>query len=138
MLSGMPEVPWQEQVAYYRRWAAEYDATSYGDLPRANRRIAALVGQLHPEGDLLEIACGTGIWTRHLVTCARSVTAIDAAPEMIALARQRVTGKRVTFLTADVLGWTPPQRFGRHTITRTRPGLPSRPPSAYCHASSPR
>ena len=78
MLSGMPEMPWREQVAYYRRRAAEYDVTSYGDLPRANRRIAALIGQLHPEGDVLEIACGTGIWTRHLATCARSVTAIDA------------------------------------------------------------
>ena len=111
MLSGIPEMPWREQVAYYRRRAAEYDVTSYGDLPRANRRIAALIGQLHPEGDVLEIACGTGIWTRHLATCARSVTAIDAAPEMIALARQRVTGARVTFLAADVLDWTPPQRF---------------------------
>jgi hypothetical protein len=86
MLSGMPAMPWQEQVAYYRSRAAEYDMTSYGDLARADRRIAALVGQLHPGGDLLELACGTGLWTRHLATSTRSVTAIDAAPEMIALA----------------------------------------------------
>ena len=85
--------------------------TSYEDLPRASRRIAALVGELQPGGDLLEIACGTGIWTRHLVTYARSVTAIDAAPEMIALARQRVTGRRVIFQAADVLEWSPPRRF---------------------------
>jgi len=111
MLAGMSEVPWHEQVAYYRHRAAEYDVTSYGNLPRANRRIAALVGQLHPRGDVLEIACGTGIWTRHLVTHARSVTAIDAAPEMIALACRRVSGQRLTFLAADVLDWTPPQRF---------------------------
>ena len=110
MLSGMPEMPWREQVAYYRRRAAEYEVTSYGDLPRADRRIAALVAQLHPGGDVLEVACGTGVWTRHLVANARSVTAIDAAPEMIALARRRMTG-RVTFLAADVLDWTPPQRF---------------------------
>jgi 2-polyprenyl-3-methyl-5-hydroxy-6-metoxy-1,4-benzoquinol methylase len=104
-------MPWQEQVAYYRRRAAEYDVTSYQDLPAADRRIAALVGQMHPGGDLLEIACGTGLWTCHLVSCADSVTAIDAAPEMIALARQRVTGGKVTFVTADILDWTPPQRF---------------------------
>jgi len=111
MLSGMARTLWDEQIAYYRRRAAEYDATSYGDLQSAGRRIAALAGQLHPEGDLLEIACGTGIWTGQLATYARTVTAIDAAPEMIAVARRRVTGKKVTFLDADVLHWTPPQRF---------------------------
>ncbi len=104
-------MPWQEQVAYYRARAAEYDVTSYGDLPTADRRIAALAGQLHPDGDVLEIACGTGIWTRHLAACARTVTAIDAAPEMIALARRRVTSATVTFLAADVLDWVPPRRF---------------------------
>jgi SAM-dependent methyltransferase len=87
----MPDGLWREQVAYYRRRAAEYDATSYGDLASANTRIAALVDQLHPAGDVLEIACGTGMWTQHLAAYARAVTAIDAAPEMIALARQRVT-----------------------------------------------
>ena len=53
-------------MAYYRRRAAEYDLTSYEDVPRADRRIATLLAQLRPEGDILEIACGTGIWTRHL------------------------------------------------------------------------
>ena len=107
----MPRPPWQAQVAYYRRRAAEYDLTSYADVPRADRRIGSLIGQLRPEGDVLEIACGTGIWTRHLAACARSLTALDAAPEMIALARQRVADPRVTFLTADVLDWVPPRRF---------------------------
>jgi trans-aconitate methyltransferase len=60
---------------------------------------------------VLEIACGTGIRTWHLAACARSVTALDAAPQMIALARQRVVGQAVTFVAADVLGWTPPRRF---------------------------
>jgi SAM-dependent methyltransferase len=111
MLSGMPQTPWQEQVAYYRHRAAEYDLTSYGDVARADRRIASLLGGTRPEGDVLEIACGTGIWTRHLAGRARRLTAIDAAPEMIALARQRVSGASVTFVTADVLDWVPPRRF---------------------------
>ena len=108
---GLPQPPWQAQVAYYRRRAAEYDLTSYADVPRADRRIGSLIGQLRPEGDALEIACGTGIWTRHLAACARSLTALDAAPEMIALARQRVAAPRVTFLAVDVLDWVPPRRF---------------------------
>jgi SAM-dependent methyltransferase len=111
MLVGVAEDLWHEQVAYYRHRAAEYDVTSYGDLPGAERRVAAIAGRLQPAGDVLEIACGTGMWTRHLLTCARTVTAIDAAPEMIAAARQRVPAGAVTFRVADVLGWIPPQRF---------------------------
>lgn len=111
MLSGMPLTPWQAQVAYYRRRAAEYDLTSYEDVPRADRRIESLIGQIRPAGDVLEIACGTGLWTRHLAACARSLTALDAAPEMVALARQRVTHAGVTFVVADVLDWVPAQRF---------------------------
>jgi 2-polyprenyl-3-methyl-5-hydroxy-6-metoxy-1,4-benzoquinol methylase len=111
MLSGMSEPFLREQMAYYAARAAEYDMTSYGNPASADRRIARLVSDLHPGGDLLEIACGTGIWTRHLAACARSVTAIDAAPEMITLARRRVADETVTFLAADVLQWTPPRRF---------------------------
>jgi demethylmenaquinone methyltransferase/2-methoxy-6-polyprenyl-1,4-benzoquinol methylase len=107
----MSDVPWREQVTYYRRRAAEYDATSYGDLTRANTRIAAVVDQLRPAGDVLEIACGTGLWTQHLTARARTVTALDAAPEMIALARRRLPGGNVTFRVTDVLDWVPRRRF---------------------------
>ena len=107
----MPQTPWQAQVAYYRHRAQEYDLTSYEDVPRADRRIEALLDQLRPGGDILEIACGTGIWTRHLAARSRSLTALDAAPEMIALARERVTDDRVTFVAADVLDWLPLRRY---------------------------
>jgi demethylmenaquinone methyltransferase/2-methoxy-6-polyprenyl-1,4-benzoquinol methylase len=107
----MTAMPWQEQIAYYSARAGEYEVTSYRDVHGADRRIAALVGRLRPAGDLLEIACGTGMWTRHLADGAVTVTAVDAAPEMIALARERVTGGNVAFVTADILTWTPPRRF---------------------------
>jgi 2-polyprenyl-3-methyl-5-hydroxy-6-metoxy-1,4-benzoquinol methylase len=100
-------------VAYYAARAAEYDITSYGNLASADRRIARLVSDFHPGSDLPEITCGD----RNLDPapgCTRpSVTAIDAAPEMISLARRRVTGEMVTFLADDVLSWSgpPPRRF---------------------------
>jgi len=33
MLSGTTAMPWQEQIAYYRARAAEYDMTYYGTCP---------------------------------------------------------------------------------------------------------
>jgi len=105
----MSDPLWREQVAYYRRRAGEYDATAYGDLPDADERLAALVDRLRPSGDVLEVACGTGMWTRHLAAHARTLTAVDTAPEMVAVARRRAPS--ATFLVADVLDWTPPRHW---------------------------
>jgi demethylmenaquinone methyltransferase/2-methoxy-6-polyprenyl-1,4-benzoquinol methylase len=39
------------------------------------------------------------------------VTAVDAAPEMLSRARERVAGLDVEFLQADLFDWQPPRRF---------------------------
>ena len=39
------------------------------------------------------------------------MTAIDAAPQALAIARERVSAGNVTFEAADVFAWTPPGRF---------------------------
>jgi ubiquinone/menaquinone biosynthesis C-methylase UbiE len=83
-----------DQVGYYRRRASEYDATAYGDVEAARTRIARLVAEMRPAGRVLEIACGTGLWTAEIASIADAVTALDAAPETIAIARARV-GERV-------------------------------------------
>ena len=99
------------QVAYYRRRAREYDVTAYGDLDAARARITRIVAALRPAGNVLEIACGTGVWTGALAEAAATVTAIDAAPEAIDIARGRVTAANVTFEVADVFSWNAPARF---------------------------
>jgi demethylmenaquinone methyltransferase/2-methoxy-6-polyprenyl-1,4-benzoquinol methylase len=98
-----------EQVAYYRRRAGEYDATSYGDVEAARQRIARIVAEMGPAGRVLEIACGTGMWTPALAAHAATVTAIDTAPEVIEIARERVVDAH--FEVADVFSWTPGTRF---------------------------
>lgn len=64
------------QAAYYRRRAGEYDATAYGDVESARARIGRLVAEMQPTGSVLEIACGTGLWTEALAGLAETVTAI--------------------------------------------------------------
>ena len=100
-----------DQVDYYRRRAAEYDMTAYGDVAAARVRIARLVAEMRPAGSVLEIACGTGLWTEALAEWADTVTAIDAAPEAVAIARDRVRSASVSFEVADVFSWDPGTRF---------------------------
>jgi 2-polyprenyl-3-methyl-5-hydroxy-6-metoxy-1,4-benzoquinol methylase len=100
-----------DQVDYYRRRAGEYDVTAYGDVAAARARIARLVAEMRPAGNVLEIACGTGLWTEALAGWADTVTAIDAAPEAVAIARDRVRPANVSFEVADVFSWNPGARF---------------------------
>jgi SAM-dependent methyltransferase len=115
--AGLPPLPTvtdevlADQVDYYRRRAAEYDVTAYGDVAAARERIARLVAELRPAGRVLEIACGTGLWTEALAGWADTMTAIDAAPEAVAIARDRVRPASVSFEVADVFSWDPGTRF---------------------------
>ena len=94
-----------EQVAYYRAHAPDYDEAYLGkDWDRC-------IQQLPVAGDVLELACGTGHWTPLLAARARSMTAVDAAPEALALARQRVGDLPVEFVQADVFAWQPSRRY---------------------------
>ena len=94
-----------EQLAYYRAHAPDYDLAYLGnDWDQS-------IEELPIAGDVLELACGTGHWTPLLAARARSVTALDAAPEALALARRRVQGLAVEFIETDVFAWEPPRRY---------------------------
>jgi demethylmenaquinone methyltransferase/2-methoxy-6-polyprenyl-1,4-benzoquinol methylase len=95
-----------EQIAYYRAAAAEY----YVDDGAAHH-LAAALDAFRPTGDVLELACGPGWWTQQLLRHAASVTAVDAAPEMLARARARVDEGRVRFVQANLFEWTPDAEY---------------------------
>lgn len=112
-----------EQLAYYRARASEYDAwfLRQGRYDRGEAHAAqwfaeveGLERALHtfgPQGDILELACGTGWWTERLARYGTSLTAVDASPEVIALNRQRLAGLPVTYLEADLFSWQPERTF---------------------------
>jgi len=77
----------------------------------AEQRVKGIVDDLRLTGDVLELACGTGMWTRALLRWAGTLTALDAAPEMLAAARAWVPEPLVDYVLADVFGWQPPRRY---------------------------
>jgi trans-aconitate methyltransferase len=99
-----------EQIEYYRQRAGEYDATSYVDVTAAAERIDRMVADLALSGSVVELACGTGMWTRALAAVAADVTAIDSAPEALAIARQRCPDS-VRLRQADLFSWRPDRRY---------------------------
>src|SRR5438270_333279 len=74
---------------------------------------AALVDWLekHRPRNILELACGTGLFTRHLAPRTDHVTAIDASSEVLAINRARVGGDNVEYIEADLFTWLPRRRY---------------------------
>jgi ubiquinone/menaquinone biosynthesis C-methylase UbiE len=112
-----------EQARYYRERAGEYEdwwfrRGRYDHGHDANSRwfTDAAQGQaalelFDPSGDVLELACGTGLWTERLAAHANSVTAVDGSPEMLELCRARVNDPRVDYLQADLFAWEPDRTY---------------------------
>ena len=101
--------PGPEQLSYYRRVANEYEDHAI-DVPGKPELLAAIDG-FRPTGDVLELACGSGVWTERLVRNAASVTALDGAPEMLARARSRPGVSSVRFIEADLFTWRPDRTY---------------------------
>ncbi|WP_433384437.1 GNAT family N-acetyltransferase [Actinoplanes sp. CA-142083] len=99
-----------EQIAYYRARAGEYDATYPVDAAARAQLLTALEAHA-PFGRTLELACGTGQWTGELARHASALTAVDAAPEALAICRRRPGTDRVDFVEADLFEWRPPERY---------------------------
>ena len=113
----------REQIAYYRARAGEYDEWfkregRYDRGPDWTERWTAEIGQVsdaldafRPSGDVLELAAGTGWWTERLTRYASTLTAVDAAPETLALNRQKTADFPVTYVEADLFGWRPERQY---------------------------
>lgn len=111
------------QIQYYRERASEYDECFFrrGRYDRGEQhrqqwffevdRVEAALQSAAPFGEVLELACGTGLWTQRLVPFATRVTAVDASPEAILLNQQRVGSASVEYIVADLFNWSTEQQF---------------------------
>lgn len=113
----------EEQIEYYRARASEYDQwyLRQGRYDRGaelnerwfaeDRVVLESLRASQPGGSILELACGTGIWTARLAPHARELLAVDASPEVIAINRDRLRSSNVTYVQADLFDWVPPMQF---------------------------
>jgi demethylmenaquinone methyltransferase/2-methoxy-6-polyprenyl-1,4-benzoquinol methylase len=99
----MDPEPSNDLHEYYARRAREYERVY--EKPERQADLARLAARLRAEfrsRHVLEIACGTGYWTRAIADTARSVTATDISPEVLRLAREKDWGAaRVRIEVAD-------------------------------------
>ncbi|MEH2124554.1 class I SAM-dependent methyltransferase [Nostoc sp.] len=113
----------QQQIQYYRARANEYEQWFYrtGRYDRGeeiNRRwfdeVAILKTALHqiePVAHILELACGTGIWTQELLQIGQQITAIDAALEVIEINQQKLQSPHITYQQWDLFTWEPERQY---------------------------
>jgi demethylmenaquinone methyltransferase/2-methoxy-6-polyprenyl-1,4-benzoquinol methylase len=104
------------QRAYYDLRAPDYmdpraptDRRSRGQLSAEVVRRA--VEGFAPSGDVLELACGSGVFTRVLTDHVTSLTCVDGSPQMLTLNREIVGDPNITSIEADLFSWSPPRRF---------------------------
>jgi ubiquinone/menaquinone biosynthesis C-methylase UbiE len=112
-----------EQAHYYRERAGEYEdwwfrRGRYDHGLETNARWFADAAEVQdalerfdPAGDVLELACGTGLWTQRLADHAAGMTAIDGSPEMLELCRARVNDPHVSYVLADLFAWEPERTY---------------------------
>lgn len=108
----------EEQKRYYAARAPEYDdwwwrRGRYVRDPESERRwlldvaeLEAALREFAPRGQVLELAAGTGLWTRKLVPLAERVVAVDANVEPLAL-----NTPAAELVQADLFDWSPAQEF---------------------------
>ncbi len=117
-----------EQLDYYRARAAEYDqwwlrqgrydrgpaltAQWFAEAPEVQAALVAF----RPAGRILELACGTGIWTEQLLPFATELTAVDGSREMLAINAVRLGSPMVRYVEADLFRWRPAAKERYDTI----------------------
>jgi demethylmenaquinone methyltransferase/2-methoxy-6-polyprenyl-1,4-benzoquinol methylase len=111
------------QLDYYRARAPEYDEwflrLGRYDRGEEHRRrwteelgaVRGALRQAHPGGDILELACGTGLWTPEIAAHCRSLTAVDGSREVIALNQSRLRDPRIRYVQADLFQWQPDRQY---------------------------
>lgn len=117
------------QQEYYDARAPEYDdwwyrRGRYDGGPASNLRWFNECNDLYAEfrsvpfhGHVLDLACGTGIWTERIVRRGLHVTAIDSSERMLAINKAKVASELVEYIQTDIFTWKPDQKYDGLVMT---------------------
>jgi len=112
-----------QQIKYYQARANEYDEWflrqgRYDRGPDINNRwfneadeVKEALRSAKPKGSILELACGTGLWTELLLPFALQITAVDSSKEMIALNKNRLKNNRIHYQHVNIFNFEPEDKF---------------------------
>jgi ubiquinone/menaquinone biosynthesis C-methylase UbiE len=113
----------QQQIAYYQARASEYDEWFFrrGRYDRGTElnqqwfqeveQVRSFLNRFKPDNKVLELACGTGLWTQQLLGHARHITAVDAVSEVLELNQQRLQSSKVKYVQANIFTWQPEEQY---------------------------
>lgn len=105
ILAGMQRQPFTALAAVYDAIMADVEYDHWADFVLTFARDGGLDGS----GGALDLACGTGGFTRELRAAGLDVTGLDFSEEMLREARSRLPG--VPFVQGDLRSFTLPERF---------------------------
>lgn len=92
-------------IDYYRARAGEYEQIYYREVPERRREIndaCSFVRKIVKDKTVLDLACGTGYWTKVAADSAKQVVATDIALEMINQAKAKLYNGPVDFVVSDL------------------------------------
>lgn len=92
-------------IAYYAKRAGEYDEVYNRNDKKRNealKKMGDTIQAFLKNKDVLELACGTGYWTKLLSETAQSILATDVNKEVIEFAKKRHFNCPVSFEKEDV------------------------------------
>ena len=96
---------------YYGARAPEYDRVYLKPERQADlRELERWLPGVFAGRSVLEVACGTGHWTRWIAPAASRVLALDAAVQTLAVARTRVDPAKVELVHGDAYALPPAAR----------------------------
>ena len=91
-------------IDYYSKRAEEYEAI-YKKTERQPdlQKLRDYLKDFFVDTDVLELACGTGYWTQVIAASCRSIVAVDASAEVLAIAHAKdYHSTSVQFIQDDV------------------------------------
>ncbi|WP_374438685.1 class I SAM-dependent methyltransferase [Inhella sp.] len=96
------------QATFWNRLARKYAADPIADIGGYAATLQRVRGLLRPEHEVLEIGCGTGTTALSLAGATRRYVASDLAPEMVAIAREKLAAQPTPGLQFEVADATAP------------------------------